>query len=130
MLIDCFLIGKKLPGTIFLHRISDPCTSQITTHNLKVFQKFCGADSLKNIAVVTTMRDTISEKRDAELKSNDSPFEPLTNRTKSPPCQPPHNVQQRYQRFNPPMDDCEHRHSCKSYETTVVSQEESGRTEG
>jgi hypothetical protein len=49
--------------------------------NLKAFQKLCGPDFPHNIAVVTTMRGTISDdfgqKRDAEIQSNDSPFEPL-----------------------------------------------------
>ncbi|KAF8801911.1 hypothetical protein BYT27DRAFT_7226640 [Phlegmacium glaucopus] len=72
--------GKKLHGVIFMHRISDSGVSNLTKHNLRMLQHICGSDSLKNVAIVTTMWDSVNDnaaKIREEALTSDGSFKPL-----------------------------------------------------
>ncbi|KAF8345738.1 P-loop containing nucleoside triphosphate hydrolase protein [Amanita rubescens] len=80
-----FKRGKNLNGIIYLHRITDPRMGGALNRNLKMFQKLCGVDALKNVIVVTTRWDDVQEKdreaterREEELmKTKGMFFEPI-----------------------------------------------------
>jgi hypothetical protein len=65
--------GMKLPGLIYIHRISDFRMGGISNRNFRMFHKLCGDDTLKNVVVVTNMWDEVDlakgEMREAELKN-------------------------------------------------------------
>ena len=72
--------GLKLNGIIYLHRISDPRMSGSAVKNLNMLQKLCGAQSLPNIVLVTTMWGELQKqtggidagkRREEELKTTD-----------------------------------------------------------
>ncbi|KAL4077613.1 P-loop containing nucleoside triphosphate hydrolase protein [Scleroderma citrinum] len=75
--------GKKsqLTGLIYFHRIIDTRVGGNAQRNLRMFQKLCGNDTLKNVVIVTTMWDMIDleegMQREEELKSSDDLFRPL-----------------------------------------------------
>ena len=64
-----------LSGLIYLHRISDRKMEGSAVRNLHMFQKLCGDKSLKNVVLVTTQWDGISEEvggaRETELSDSD-----------------------------------------------------------
>lgn len=64
-----------------MHRISDVRMSGVMTRNLRMFQKLCGSDSLKNVIVATTGWNRVSEetgnKREEELLNGQKFFRPL-----------------------------------------------------
>jgi hypothetical protein len=66
---------KLLSGIIYLHRISDPRMQGSSLDNLRMFRKLCGLEALKNVLLVTTFWDTVSDaegrRREQELSSND-----------------------------------------------------------
>ncbi|KAL4077628.1 P-loop containing nucleoside triphosphate hydrolase protein [Scleroderma citrinum] len=78
--------GKKsrLTGLIYVHRISDTRVGKTSQRNLRMFQKLCGDESLKNVVIVTTMWDMVTPedglRREQELMSNNSPFKPLLDK--------------------------------------------------
>ncbi|EEU47509.1 uncharacterized protein NECHADRAFT_78004 [Fusarium vanettenii 77-13-4] len=54
-------VGKiLLHGIIYLHRIIDPRMQGSTKKNLVLFKKLCGQNALKNVVLVTTMWNGIS----------------------------------------------------------------------
>ena len=73
--------NSRLTGLIYIHRISDTRVGGTSQRNLRMFRKLCGTDSLKNVAIVTTMWDQVTPEEgsrlEQELRSNDSPFKPL-----------------------------------------------------
>ena len=77
--------GKKsqLTGLIYVHRISDTRVGGASRRNLRLFRKLCGADSLKNVVIITTMWDKVTSeegpRREQELKSSDTLFKPLVD---------------------------------------------------
>ena len=67
-----------LSGIIYLHRISDPRMSGSSVKNLRLFRKLCGAESMHNVALVTTMWDRVNrlegETRERDLKDGENGF--------------------------------------------------------
>ncbi|KAG0649196.1 GTP-binding A [Hyphodiscus hymeniophilus] len=69
---DTYDDGCLLSGIIYLHRIIDPRMDGPSLKNLRMMQKLCGANSLKNVILATTMWEKVTEEegsmREAELK--------------------------------------------------------------
>ncbi|KAL4077655.1 hypothetical protein J3A83DRAFT_4087012, partial [Scleroderma citrinum] len=72
---------SKLSGLIYMHRISDTRVAGTSRRSLRMFQKLCGQDSLKNAAIVTSMWDEVSPEegaqREQELRADDNLFKLL-----------------------------------------------------
>ncbi|KAF9058617.1 P-loop containing nucleoside triphosphate hydrolase protein, partial [Rhodocollybia butyracea] len=72
---------RALSGILYFHRISDVRMGGAARRNLDMFQKLCGSDAFKNVAVVTTRWDqeerSIAEARLAELKTEPDLFKPI-----------------------------------------------------
>ncbi|KAL4064104.1 P-loop containing nucleoside triphosphate hydrolase protein [Scleroderma yunnanense] len=70
-----------LSGFIYLHRISDTRVGGTSKRNIRIFQKLCGQDSLKNVVIVTTMWDKVTQeeglRREQELMFSDNLFKPI-----------------------------------------------------
>ncbi|EMD41350.1 hypothetical protein CERSUDRAFT_78997 [Gelatoporia subvermispora B] len=49
-----------------MHRINDVRVGGVSRRNLRMFQKLCGSKSLRNVVIVTTMWDTVSEELGAQ----------------------------------------------------------------
>ena len=68
-------------GFIYVHQISDIKVGGTSKRNLKMFQRICGADSFKNVIIVTTMWDKVTpeegKQREQELQQSDVLFKPL-----------------------------------------------------
>ncbi|KAF5372396.1 hypothetical protein D9757_011613 [Collybiopsis confluens] len=65
---------RKLNGIIYIHSIASTRFSGQSVRNLKMFKNLCGAETYKNVVILTTFWDDRSakkmgEKREAELKS-------------------------------------------------------------
>lgn len=64
--------GFLLSGIIYLHRIIDPRMEGPSLKNLRMMKKLCGANSLRNVVLATTMWERVSEeegsRREAELR--------------------------------------------------------------
>ncbi|KAL4062284.1 hypothetical protein V8B97DRAFT_2026873 [Scleroderma yunnanense] len=72
---------SQITGFIYLHRISDTRVGGTSKRNIRIFQKLCGQDSLKNVVIVTTMWDKVTPEeglqREQELMLSDNLFKPL-----------------------------------------------------
>ena len=66
---------------IYTHNIANTRMGGVSRRNLKMFRRLNGPDSLKNVLIVTTMwgsvDKTVGERREDELKSEDTLFKPL-----------------------------------------------------
>jgi len=66
--------GFLLSGIIYLHRITDNRMKGPSLKNLRMMKQLCGADSLQNVVLATTMWEnlTIEEgsRREADLRQN------------------------------------------------------------
>lgn len=51
----------KLSGVLYLHRISDNRVGGTPLRNYKMFKELCGKDNFKNVILVTTMWDAVTE---------------------------------------------------------------------
>ncbi|KAJ3534908.1 hypothetical protein NMY22_g6719 [Coprinellus aureogranulatus] len=75
---------KKLAGVIYLKDISEVRMKGSTCKNLRLFHKLCGDDSLRNVVILTTMWDRVSEgeglTRQKKLGDGDSYFKPLLDK--------------------------------------------------
>ncbi|KAI5982160.1 P-loop containing nucleoside triphosphate hydrolase protein [Pisolithus marmoratus] len=64
---------STITGLIYMHRIVDTRMAGHSKLNLRMFHKLCGEDSLKNVAIVTTMWDKVTteegQQREQELRS-------------------------------------------------------------
>jgi len=64
--------GFLLSGIIYLHRIIDLRMEGPSLKNLRMMKKLCGANSLSNVVLATTMWERVTEeegsRREAELK--------------------------------------------------------------
>jgi len=73
--------GKKLSGVLYFHRISDMRMGGSSTRNVRMLQKLCGDDTLKNVIIVTNMWEQIDprlgEAREKELMNDDDFFKPI-----------------------------------------------------
>ena len=71
---DTYDDGFLLSGIIYLHRIIDPRIEGPSLKNLRMMKKLCGAKSLKNVVLATTMWERVTEReglsREAELKQS------------------------------------------------------------
>ncbi|KAL4077614.1 hypothetical protein J3A83DRAFT_1632104 [Scleroderma citrinum] len=86
-MISNFLVDEyqgdksRLTGLVYVHRIIDPRMGGNAQRNLRMFWKLCGKDSMKNVVIVTTMWDMVTQgdglRREEELKSSDELFKPL-----------------------------------------------------
>jgi hypothetical protein len=70
-----YRVRKLLNGIIYLHRISDVRMQGSSLDNLRMFRKLCGFKALKNVLLVTTFWDKVSDiegrRREQELSSNE-----------------------------------------------------------
>ncbi|KAH8796884.1 P-loop containing nucleoside triphosphate hydrolase protein [Flagelloscypha sp. PMI_526] len=62
-LAESYIDGTKLAGVIYLHRISDNRVGGLATRNFNMFRELCGDTTLKNVVIVTTMWDDVTEER-------------------------------------------------------------------
>ncbi|KDQ53046.1 hypothetical protein JAAARDRAFT_39759 [Jaapia argillacea MUCL 33604] len=74
--------NQKLAGIIYMHRIIDPRMGNSSQRNLRMFKKLCGAESMKNVVIITTMWDKLEspqegEQRELELKTKEGFFKTL-----------------------------------------------------
>ncbi|KAH9931008.1 P-loop containing nucleoside triphosphate hydrolase protein, partial [Fomitopsis serialis] len=71
----------KLTGVIYMHRISDRRVGGIARENFRLFRKICGPEAMKNVFIVTTMWEDVSEEvgqaREQELVSKPIFFQPV-----------------------------------------------------
>lgn len=69
-----------LTGVIYLHRISDRRVGGIARENFRLFMKICGASTMRNVAIVTTMWDDVTEQmgqaREQELQTKEIFYQP------------------------------------------------------
>ncbi|KAH9829191.1 P-loop containing nucleoside triphosphate hydrolase protein [Rhodofomes roseus] len=69
-----------LSGVIYMHRISDRRVGGIARENFRLFRKICGPDAMKNVYIVTTMWDEVTEAvgqaREQELATKPIFFQP------------------------------------------------------
>ncbi|KAJ7511407.1 P-loop containing nucleoside triphosphate hydrolase protein, partial [Mycena galericulata] len=75
-------IGKrKLHGFIYVHRISDPRLGGQSIRNLQTFKKLSGAETFKNVVILTTFWDSVPKadghKRENELMNKSRFFKDL-----------------------------------------------------
>ena len=67
--------GKLLSGIIYLHRISDVRMDGSSNKYVKIFQRLCGRNALKNVLLTTTQWSNVDqaqgEKREGELRGGD-----------------------------------------------------------
>lgn len=72
---------SRITGLIYVHRITDTRMGGRSQSNLRMFHKLCGDDSLKNVAIITTMWDKVrpeeGQRREQELRSGHNLFKPL-----------------------------------------------------
>ncbi|KAE9365819.1 P-loop containing nucleoside triphosphate hydrolase protein [Stipitochalara longipes BDJ] len=75
---DSYKERTLLSGIIYLHRISDPRMSGSSIKNLRMFRKLCGAESMHNVSLVTTMWDRVTriegETRERDLINGENGF--------------------------------------------------------
>jgi len=76
--------GKKLAGVLYFHRISDIRMGGTSTRNIRMLQKLCGDETLKNVVVVTNMWEQIDPQlgkaREAELMRDNIFFKPILDK--------------------------------------------------
>jgi hypothetical protein len=69
---DTYDEGFLLSGIIYLHRIIDVRMEGPSLKNLRMMQQLCGADSLRNVVLATTMWEKVTDeeglRREAELE--------------------------------------------------------------
>jgi len=67
--------GKRLSGVIYLHRITDVRMYGPSLKYVKIFQRLCGQDALRNVLLTTTQWSNVSraqgESRERELRGGD-----------------------------------------------------------
>jgi hypothetical protein len=75
---DSYKEAMLLSGIIYLHRISDLRMSGSSIKNLRMFRKLCGAESMHNVSLVTTMWDKVTrvegETREKDLMDGENGF--------------------------------------------------------
>jgi len=71
---DTYDDGFLLSGIIYLHRITDIRMEGPSLKNLRMMEKLCGANSLRNVVLATTMWEKVTDeeglRREAELKQD------------------------------------------------------------
>ncbi|PVF93980.1 hypothetical protein CPB86DRAFT_72144, partial [Serendipita vermifera] len=69
--------GVLLSGILYLHRITDNRAGGVAVRNFSMFRKLCGAETLKNVVIATTMwqkeEREVALEREEELR-NDPKF--------------------------------------------------------
>ena len=82
-LLGSFRDGIKISGIIYLHRISDSKVGGAALRNLRMFQKLCDEDFMKNVVLGTTFWDMVSEEqgaaREKELLQTEGFFEDMND---------------------------------------------------
>jgi hypothetical protein len=77
---DRYEKGVLLSGILYLHRISDNKAGGVAIRNFSLFRKLCGAETLANVVIATTMWDKIDKatgkRREEELRSSPKLFKP------------------------------------------------------
>ncbi|KAF9463765.1 P-loop containing nucleoside triphosphate hydrolase protein [Collybia nuda] len=76
-----YVQGASIHGILYLHRISDIRMGNASRRSFRLFRKLCGEASLRNMVIVTTMWNRISEvegeRRESELRQDDKFFKPI-----------------------------------------------------
>ncbi|KAJ7443402.1 P-loop containing nucleoside triphosphate hydrolase protein [Mycena galericulata] len=72
---------RKLNGFIYVHRISDPRFGGQNIRNLRMFKELCGAETFKNVVILTTFWDRVAKaegnKREDEMMKKSRFFKDL-----------------------------------------------------
>ncbi|KAF5354514.1 hypothetical protein D9757_013409 [Collybiopsis confluens] len=80
-LIAEYKVNRLLTGILYFHRISDVRMGGAAKRNLAMFQKLCGSNAFKNVAIVTTRWDkeeeSIALARYNELSRKPQLFQPI-----------------------------------------------------
>ncbi|KIK51369.1 hypothetical protein GYMLUDRAFT_50604 [Collybiopsis luxurians FD-317 M1] len=80
-LISEYQANRLLTGVLYFHRISDVRMGGTSKRNFTMFQKLCGIDAVKNVAIVTTRwdkeKESIAVARYNELSTNPQFFQPI-----------------------------------------------------
>lgn len=83
---DKFKSDTHLTGLIYVHPITAVRVNKTVKQNFRLFDKFCGAEALKNAVIVTTRWDCLDgerpgtgEKREKELREKDGLFKHLVS---------------------------------------------------
>ncbi|KAL7272119.1 hypothetical protein RUND412_005089 [Rhizina undulata] len=75
--------NHKLTGLIYLHRIMDPRMAGSALRNLRMFQKLCGEQTMKNIVLTSTHWDVVGNDvavaRETELRETDGFWKSMIN---------------------------------------------------
>ncbi|KAF9463781.1 P-loop containing nucleoside triphosphate hydrolase protein, partial [Collybia nuda] len=73
-----YKIGTKIHGILYLYRISDNRMTGASRRSFRLFRKLCGDTSLKNVTIVTTMWNKVTElegaRRETELMGDERFF--------------------------------------------------------
>lgn len=81
---DTYSHGVTLSGIVYLHRIQDNRMQGAAMKNLHMFRKLVGNDGLKNVLLVTTMWDKVSQdegmSRENELRNSPDFWKPLVDK--------------------------------------------------
>jgi hypothetical protein len=67
-----YILGFKLKGIVYLHRITDNRMQGSTMKNLQLFTKLVGEAALSNVVLVTTMWGKVDSGSEEEANSRDS----------------------------------------------------------
>ena len=72
----------ELAGVIYVHRISDTQSTGIAGRNFNVFRKLCGSDAMRNVALVTSMWNSVSPEvgKDCENQLSSKLFKPALDK--------------------------------------------------
>lgn len=70
-----YQLGIRLRGVIYLHRITDVKMQGSTLRNFEMFRRICGEKALKNVVLLTTMWDKLTDRvegldRDQQLRQD------------------------------------------------------------
>jgi hypothetical protein len=72
MLSALYIVGLKLKGVIYLHRITDNRMQGSAMKNLQLFMKLVGESALSNVVFVTTMWGKLQKDDEGEANDHDS----------------------------------------------------------
>jgi len=66
-----YILGLKLKGIVYLHRITDNRMSGSAVKNLELFTKLVGDEALSNVVLVTTMWGNILDEHEANQRDSE-----------------------------------------------------------
>ncbi|TFK17537.1 P-loop containing nucleoside triphosphate hydrolase protein [Coprinopsis marcescibilis] len=60
--------NRKFTGVVYLHSINGHRVSRMARRNMKIFKEICGSNSMKNVVVITTFWDQLSDIQEGVAK--------------------------------------------------------------